>query len=277
MKFVTKYIPVPNRINEKGTNVMFLINGEWTEPCDFDSYLGPDIQAVAGGVLFLVNEESEPIELANQNLQEGLEYDRNEFEVKWVNSKGEASLTITDVNNEDEPPVLKAFVKVTKIKVPKEVGEKMRQHLKEKSEKLAKRFPPKEVMDWMRQKTEEVDKINGGTLDKSTFMLGMQAMWKPEYYPKIYKIIIPQEEPKQETLEQATKNWITKNSGIKLLLTPEFVRESFKEGAKWQAERMYSEEDMHKAYCAGSDFDMSCLKDEQYYMFKKWFEQFKKK
>ena len=48
-------------------------------------------------------------------------------------------------------------------------------------------------------------------------------------------------------------------------------------GAKWQAERMYSEEDMHKAYCAGSDFDMSCLKDEQYYMFKKWFEQFKKK
>jgi hypothetical protein len=40
---------------------------------------------------------------------------------------------------------------------------------------------------------------------------------------------------------------------------------------------MYSEEDMHKAYCAGSDFDMSCLKGEQYYMFKEWFEQFKKK
>ena len=39
----------------------------------------------------------------------------------------------------------------------------------------------------------------------------------------------------------------------------------------------YSEEDLHKAYCAGSDFDMSCLKDEQYYMFKEWFEQFKKK
>ena len=42
-----------------------------------------------------------------------------------------------------------------------------------------------------------------------------------------------------------------------------------------QAEKMYSEEDMHKAYCAGSDF-LCWLKDEQYYMFKKWFEKFKK-
>jgi hypothetical protein len=56
-----------------------------------------------------------------------------------------------------------------------------------------------------------------------------------------------------------------------------YWKDMFLEGAKWQAERMYSEEDMHKAYCAGSDFDMSCLKGEQYYMFKEWFEKFKKK
>lgn len=54
-------------------------------------------------------------------------------------------------------------------------------------------------------------------------------------------------------------------------------RKDFIDGAKLQQERMYSEEDMHKAYCAGSDFDMSCLKDEQYYMFREWFNQFKNK
>ena len=46
-------------------------------------------------------------------------------------------------------------------------------------------------------------------------------------------------------------------------------RHSFISGAKWQAERMYSEEDMEKAFQNGlnrsfdSDFD-------------RWFEQFKK-
>jgi hypothetical protein len=88
-----------------------------------------------------------------------------------------------------------------------------------------------------------------------------------------YKIIIPQEEPKQETLEEAAeKQW-----GKLAIINDRAAVIAFKAGAKWQSERMYSEEDMHKAYCAGSDFDMSCLKDEQYYMFKKWFEQYKKK
>jgi hypothetical protein len=48
----------------------------------------------------------------------------------------------------------------------------------------------------------------------------------------------------KKTLEEATKNWITKNNGIKSLLTPDFVRESFIESAKWQSEKMYSEEDL---------------------------------
>jgi hypothetical protein len=88
-----------------------------------------------------------------------------------------------------------------------------------------------------------------------------------------YKIIIPQEELKQETLEEAAeKQW-----GKLAIINDRAAVIAFKAGAKWQSERMYSEEDMHKAYCAGSDFDMSCLKDEQYYMFKKWFEQYKKK
>ncbi len=47
------------------------------------------------------------------------------------------------------------------------------------------------------------------------------------------------EEHTQETLEEASwrYNPVKKLDG-------EFIRQAFKEGAKWQAERMYSEEDM---------------------------------
>lgn len=76
----------------------------------------------------------------------------------------------------------------------------------------------------------------------------------------------------KETLKEAAKNWITKNSGIKSLLTPEFVRESFIAGAKWQQERMYGEEDLLNAFEAGMMFI-----GEDKGSFKEWFEQFKKK
>ena len=43
-------------------------------------------------------------------------------------------------------------------------------------------------------------------------------------------------------------------------------------------ERMYSEEDLHKAYCAGNGYNTDCLElNQQYYMFKEWLKQFKKK
>jgi hypothetical protein len=48
----------------------------------------------------------------------------------------------------------------------------------------------------------------------------------------------------KKELEEAANIWITKNSGIKTLLIFELVKESFKEGANWQAERMYTEEDV---------------------------------
>ena len=60
--------------------------------------------------------------------------------------------------------------------------------------------------------------------------------------------------PKQETLEEVaetmypnktTKGWIDQYSAIQ--------RIHFIEGAKWQQERMYSEEDMIKAIKFGSD------------------------
>jgi len=114
------------------------------------------------------------------------------------------------------------------------------------------------------------------------------------YY--LHKIIIPQEEPKQEfllfdkeradtitsegqktvrelqntiqqeTLEEAAEKYAIRNFDSSW----KDVTDHFISGANYQAERMYSEEDMEKAFQNGlnrsfdSDFD-------------RWFEQFKKK
>lgn len=109
-KYITKYLPIPNRINPDGSNTMFLIDNEWTEPMDFDSIMGSGIQDVAGGILFLVSDSNEPIELADQTLDTNLIFNRNDFEVKWVNTKGETSLTKNDVDSEETPATLKAFI-----------------------------------------------------------------------------------------------------------------------------------------------------------------------
>ena len=86
---------------------------------------------------------------------------------------------------------------------------------------------------------------------------------------------------KKETLEEAAKRlqkdkygiFIFKDADVKGQLVIDTAKAAFKlgmiEGAKWQQERMYSEEDMEKAFQNGlnrsfdSDFD-------------RWFEQFKK-
>jgi hypothetical protein len=85
---------------------------------------------------------------------------------------------------------------------------------------------------------------------------------KSKYY---YKIIIPQEEPKQikcycghtitcdcspleepkqETLEEAAKEFVLSHDFSKLTNPNHLANRCFQLGAKWQQERMYSEEDM---------------------------------
>ena len=65
----------------------------------------------------------------------------------------------------------------------------------------------------------------------------------------------------QETLQEAAEKYWSKQP---------YNEDAFIEGAKWQAERMYSEEDMEEAFTNGlnrsfdSDFD-------------RWFEKFKNK
>jgi|688.fasta_scaffold757905_3 hypothetical protein len=55
-------------------------------------------------------------------------------------------------------------------------------------------------------------------------------------------------------------------------------KEGMKEGAKWQAQRMYSKEDLEEAFKAGREGDMVFNNESpKYWDFKKWFEQFKKK
>ena len=90
----------------------------------------------------------------------------------------------------------------------------------------------------------------------------------------------PLEEPKQETLEEAAENYARNEPDATLKLISKY---SFKDGAKWQAERMYSEEDMiefgFSTYCyiselMGVPFN---LMSENRLNAKEWFEQFKKK
>jgi len=86
-----------------------------------------------------------------------------------------------------------------------------------------------------------------------------------------YKIIIPQEEPKQETLEEAAANYAKISSSA---VFQELHAEDFIAGAKWQ--RMYSEQDMAEAFIACWKANVS---DgiECKVSFNEWFEQFKKK
>lgn len=70
---------------------------------------------------------------------------------------------------------------------------------------------------------------------------------------------------KQETLEEAS----LKFNPLKKL-DGEFLRHAFKEGAKWQAERMYTEEDMN-------DYANYRLLIKKALSPKEWFKQFKKK
>jgi hypothetical protein len=79
-----------------------------------------------------------------------------------------------------------------------------------------------------------------------------------------YKIIIPQEEPKQETLEEAANRlfYTVGNEGISSI-------DSFMKGANYQSERMYSEV---FEWLSSKDY----LSDKMEFI-QKEFEQFKKK
>ena len=102
-----------------------------------------------------------------------------------------------------------------------------------------------------------------------------------------YKIIIPKEEPKQETLEELIEErikGINVDTGFRLV-QQETLEEAikkyplinqrigFKLGVKWQQERSYSEEEVHSILNSFKSL-ISSGYNKPYF---DWFEQFKKK
>ena len=87
---------------------------------------------------------------------------------------------------------------------------------------------------------------------------------------KVAKLIKPKE-PKQETLEEAAKKYAT-NHGMMAYISAE-KEESFIEGAKWQEERMYSEEEVFKILYKSHNAESTSIIANT---LKKWFEKFKK-
>jgi hypothetical protein len=76
----------------------------------------------------------------------------------------------------------------------------------------------------------------------------------------------------QETIEQAAEKWCEKHGcGYGGIISTAFV-----EGAKWQAERMYSEEEVYSLLCSMPNFYNMTI-PQQVEARDKWFEQFKKK
>ena len=83
-----------------------------------------------------------------------------------------------------------------------------------------------------------------------------------------YKIIIPKEELKQQTLEEATEEWYDsteENKGFPKI-------KAFKAGAKWQEQRMYSEEEVYHILC---EHTAELFKGSKLSL-TEWFKKFKK-
>ena len=113
------------------------------------------------------------------------------------------------------------------------------------------------------------------------------------YNSVVYKIIIPQEKSEEETLEEIAENQLRKQDWDTTVTLPfnDGYIEGFQQGAKWQAERMYGEEDMSEAFFQGwftrerfDDLSPDIVypkgldyEEKREYAFKHWFEQNKKK
>jgi len=89
-----------------------------------------------------------------------------------------------------------------------------------------------------------------------------------------YEIIFPQEEPKQETLEEYI-NEVTKNFNDEMSV--KFTSGGIKLGAKWQAERMYTEEEVLDMLPKFAAYTLINADERSRLPLDKWFEQFKKK
>ena len=99
--------------------------------------------------------------------------------------------------------------------------------------------------------------------------------WLDDEGEVLYSRIIPKEEPKQETLEEAFEKFMNQNFSGQLTLG--FVLGAMKFGAKWQQEQdknKYSEEEVLKLLLNSEEYTSRFNGRTD---LKHWFEQFKKK
>jgi hypothetical protein len=107
-----------------------------------------------------------------------------------------------------------------------------------------------------------------GALEPKDVVLGYKTSLDAQMLDKI--------EPKQETLEEAAKEFVLSHDFSKLTNPNHLANRCFQFGAKFMQERMYSEQDIINALHSVE------LKDNKDYSkiyngIKEWFEQFKKK
>ena len=78
---------------------------------------------------------------------------------------------------------------------------------------------------------------------------------------------------KQETLEEAAEKFYPPKT-TDLICSPKLVRDGFIAGAKWQQERMYSEEEVHAII---ESYQNNVENNPNHITYDKWFEKLKKK
>ena len=86
-----------------------------------------------------------------------------------------------------------------------------------------------------------------------------------------------QEELKQETLEEAAEKYLQEcrllnNIHLSNPIHAERCKNNFIAGAKWQSEKMYSEDDLRNAYRWGTTVNNGTKEN-----FNEWLKKFKKK
>ena len=145
-----------------------------------------------------------------------------------------------------------------------------------------------EFLEWFIKNSscEEVEIVKDMELDYPLYL----------EYSMIYKIIIPKEEPKrefvnntskwnmedfeepkQETLEEVSERYANMQEDVSETIGKYLVKAVFKDGAYWNQERSYSEEEVISILLK---YELAKRNKGNYWsdrQLKKWFEQFKNK
>ena len=79
---------------------------------------------------------------------------------------------------------------------------------------------------------------------------------------------------KQETLEEAAEKFRSNNPGTMQGGNNTKILNAFKNGAKWQQERMYNEEEVHAII---ESYQNNVENNPNHITYDKWFEKLKKK